>query len=84
MLAIRRLATDAALRERLGRAGNEWWRANATPAHAAEAWESVLAEAATANAPPRPADWPPHLDADGTERARELLGEIGVTVDFLP
>lgn len=83
MLAIRRLATDASLRGRLGRAGEHWWRANATPAHAAAAWESILAEAATASVPPRPVDWPQHLNADGTERARQLLGELGVTVDFL-
>lgn len=83
MLAIRRLATDAALRQRLGRAGQAWWRAHATPAHAAAAWESILAEAATASVPPRPADWPSHLTADGTGEARALLGEFGVTVDFL-
>jgi hypothetical protein len=33
--------------------------------------------------PPRPLNWPHHLAADGTQRARELLGEFGVTVDFL-
>jgi hypothetical protein len=83
MLAIRRLATDASLRQRLGHAGEQWWRANATPGHAATAWDRILEEAIATPPPRRPADWPVHLDADGTERARQILGELGVTVDFL-
>ena len=82
MLAIRRLASDAALRQRLGRAGEQWWRANATPAHAATAWERIVEEAVATPPPSRPSGWPPHLDADGTEQARQILGELGVTVDF--
>ena len=82
-LALRRLATDAALRENLGSAAHEWWQKHATLDHAVRAWRSLLAEAVTLSPPPRPLDWPRHLNADGTERARELLGEFGATVDFL-
>jgi hypothetical protein len=82
-LAIRRLSTDAALRDELGRQAREWWRRHGTVAHAAAAWSAILEEAAALTAPPRPPDWPQHLTADGTARARELLGPFGVSVDFL-
>ena len=81
-LALRRLASDAALRHELGTAAHEWWRQHATVDHAARAWRSILAEAATLTPPQRPGNWPRHLTADGTERAREILGEFGDTVDF--
>jgi hypothetical protein len=82
-LALRRLATDAALRDALGSAAHAWWQRHATLDHAVQAWRSILAEAVTATPPTRPSNWPSHLNADGTERARELLGEFGTTVDFL-
>jgi len=44
-LAIRRLCTDATLRARLGRSAHDWWKTHATPRHAAEDWERILAEA---------------------------------------
>jgi hypothetical protein len=75
MLAIRRLAADPALRAALGAAAQAWWREHATLDHAVRAWERLLAEAA------RP---PAARDArDGTERARAILGAMGVAVDFL-
>jgi len=83
MLAIRRLSTDATLRAKLGNAAHDWWRTHATPGHAAEDWGRILTEAALLNPPARPADWPGHLTADGTERAREILDSCGVAVDFL-
>ena len=83
MLAIRRLARDADLRTRLGAAAHAWWRAHATPAHAAAAWTPLLEEAATLAPPERPNDWPAHLTPDGTESARAILAEFGVSVDFL-
>jgi hypothetical protein len=82
-LALRRLATDAQLRESLGAAAHEWWRQHATLDHAVEAWRSILVEAVTVTPPPRPPNWPRHLTADGTERARDLLAECGARVDFL-
>jgi hypothetical protein len=82
-LALRRLATEPALRDALGSAAHAWWRRHGTLDHAVQAWRSILTEAATVAPPPRPSNWPAHLTADGTERARELLGECGATVDFL-
>jgi hypothetical protein len=82
-LALRRLAADAQLRTSLGSAAHKWWQQHATLEHARQAWRSILAEAVTVTPPPRPPDWPRHLTADGTERAREVLAEFGATVDFL-
>ena len=82
-LAIRRLASDEALRSRLGEAGRAWWRDHASVDAAANAWRQVLREAASLDRPPRPAHWPAHLDVDGLERAREILGEFGVSADML-
>ena len=83
MLAIRTLAADRELRAQIGRAAHDWWRANATIAHAADAWRTLLIEAASLAPPARPADWPAHLTADGTEGARRILAEFGERVDFL-
>ena len=82
MLAVRRLSSDTALREQLGRAGHAWWQQNATSAHAAAAWMPILQEAATLATPPRPDDWPTEFGADGTELARAILSEFGLTTDF--
>jgi hypothetical protein len=82
-LALRRLAADGPLRASLGSAAHAWWQQHATLEHAVNAWRSILAEAATVKPRERPSNWPPHLTADGTERARELLGEFGAVVDFL-
>ena len=82
-LALRRLAAEPALRDALGSAAHAWWRRQATLDHAVQAWRSILTEAVTVSLPARPSNWPAHLTADGTERARELLGEFGATVDFL-
>lgn len=82
-LALRRLANDSSLRHALGTSAHEWWNEHATVDHAARAWRSILDDAVTLTPPQRPANWPRHLTADGTERARELLSEFGATVDFL-
>lgn len=81
-LALRRLGGDPALRAEIGAAGRDWTAAHANVAHAARSWEELLAEAAATPPPPLPADWPPHLRADGTERARELLHDFGVELPF--
>jgi hypothetical protein len=83
MLALRRLANDPSLRRDLASAAHAWWSARATVDHAVAAWQSIIDEAAAIAPPPHPPGWPPHLTADGTERARELLGEFAVAVDFL-
>jgi hypothetical protein len=77
MLAIVRLAADALLRKALADAGRVWWRGHATIDHAVAAWESILREAVAL----RPAS--PQQVANGSERAREILAEMNVTVDFL-
>jgi hypothetical protein len=76
MLALVRLAADPSLVRALGDAARTWWQGHATLDRAVAGWELVLQEAVTM----RPA--PQHV-ADGSERAREILAEMGVSVDFL-
>ena len=76
-LAMRRLSTDAALRQQLGDAAREWWTTHATVGHAVKAWEAIIAEALTL--PPLAPRLTPD---DGSGRAREILSEFGVTVDL--
>jgi hypothetical protein len=83
VLALRRLANDSVLRRALGASAHEWWRQHATVDRAARAWRSILDEALTLTPPPRPGNWPSHLTADGTARARAILGEFAASVDFL-
>jgi len=78
VVALSRLAGDAALRSGLGSAARAWWEQHATVAHAVEAWRTLLDDARTLPAPPRPADWPPHLDADGSGLAMRILDEFGL------
>jgi len=83
MIAIRDLARDHELRGSLGAAAHQWWRAHATPAHAATVWQQILSDARAMTPPARPAGWPPHLSADGTGDARAILRDMGASVDFL-
>jgi hypothetical protein len=82
MLAIRRLSSDASSREQLGMAAHAWWKAHATPAHAAAAWMRILDEAVRLSPPPLPDDWPSPLAADGTGLARSILAEFGLASDL--
>jgi hypothetical protein len=79
MLAIRKLSADAALRSQLGRAARGWSEAHATLARAASAWAAILREAATLPPPSRPDDWPTQFLVDGTELARDIRAEFGLT-----
>lgn len=81
-LAVQRLASDGELRQRLSDAAHAWWRAHATMAHVVDAWREILRDALERGQPRRPGGWPPHLDADGTDRAREILAEFWVSVDL--
>ena len=81
VLALTRLATDAALRSALGSAARAWWAQHATVAHAVNAWRALVENAATLPAPPRPPGWPAHLEADGGGLASRILGEFGLTVE---
>ena len=84
VLTLRRLAADRRLCASIAAAGHAWWRGHATLAHAVEGWHAALLEAARLP-PPAPADdWPAHLRADGTGRARAILDEMGVAVDLFP
>jgi hypothetical protein len=78
MLAIRKLAADATLRDQLGRAARVWWEANATPMHAASAWHVIVTEAIALSPPPRPHDWPRQFALNGTELSREIRGEFAL------
>ena len=79
MLAIRKLSADGALRGQLGRAARAWSEANATLARAASAWAAILREVATLPPPSRPDDWPTQFLVDGTELARDIRAEFGLT-----
>jgi hypothetical protein len=81
VLALRRLAGDVVLRERLASAAARWWQRHATVAHAASAWRRIIAEALATSAPRRPADWPGDLTPDGTEMARSILAEFGLSLE---
>jgi len=83
VLALRRLATDAALRADLGGAARDWWASHATLDHAVSSWQSVLELGLALPSPPRPDGWPPHLDADGSALARTLLAECGIDDDVI-
>jgi hypothetical protein len=61
VLALRRLAADAALREGLGTAARAWWQEHATVEAASVAWNALLDEAAGLSDPARPGRWPAHL-----------------------
>jgi len=79
MLALVRLANDAALRAALGDAARAWWAQHATVAHAVNRWRAVLLEARTLRVPPRPPGWPAHLDADSGGTMRAVLDQFGIS-----
>jgi hypothetical protein len=72
-LARRRLEADPELRERLGRAAQEWWRNNATVAIATAQFEELLDQAVS-----RPAPESAHAADDGTAKARKILDGLGI------
>lgn len=82
MLAMTRLAADAALRDRLGRAARTHWERRHTLACMVEDYGRALSQALRRSAPTGPG-LPPHLEADGTELARKVTSDFGVSVDVL-
>ena len=74
-IAMRRLASDAGLRRRLGERARAWWRTHHRIDAMAEDYERVLARAAARPAPALPAALLP----DGTARARALLASFDVS-----
>jgi hypothetical protein len=83
MLVMKRLSSDAALRDQLGTSAAEWAANHASVTAAAAAWEPVLQDALTARQTSVRDALPAHLTADGTSRARAVLAELRVTVDVL-
>ncbi len=81
-LALKRLTDDAALRERLGGAARRYWAEQGTLALMARDYEGLLAKAAAAPIPRRPAEWPAHLAADGSALARALTAGTWVPYPF--
>jgi glycosyltransferase involved in cell wall biosynthesis len=77
-LAMRRLATDAALRERLGHAAREWWEREHTVEAMVDDYERVMREAIAR--PASDAALPGHLRDAGDRKMRALLEPFGVTV----
>lgn len=85
-LAVDRLAQDPELRARLGAAARAHFLRRHTLAHMVEDYCRVIEVAhqqPTAARAPAPCTWPAHLLDDGSARAKTLLDEIGVRVDFL-
>jgi glycosyltransferase involved in cell wall biosynthesis len=76
-LALERLATDAALRARLGRRAREWWETHHQLDDMAAAYDRLIAQAIARPAPH--AALPAHLLADGTDLARALGAALGVS-----
>jgi hypothetical protein len=70
-LAMRRLGTDAGLRERLGAQARAWWEREHTVERMTADYERAMARAVQE---PLPApDWPAHLRPDPAAHARDLL-----------
>ena len=71
-LTLQRLADDGELRERLGRAGRDYWTAHHTLDVMTHDYQRLIA-AAAARPAPAPDDLPPHFTADHSKTAREIL-----------
>jgi glycosyltransferase involved in cell wall biosynthesis len=77
LAAMSRLAGDGKLREALGNAGREYWKANHQLSLTASDYQRVIAEAAATQAPAQ-AGLPAHLTNDYSSRATSIAREIGV------
>jgi glycosyltransferase involved in cell wall biosynthesis len=74
-LAMRRLARDADLRDRLGRAARRHWEAEHSFERTVRDYERVMAKAAASPAPAE--DRPAHLRPGTSDQARELTSGFG-------
>lgn len=79
LAAMRALADDRALRERLARCGHEYWATHHTVDAMAEDYRRVLPAAAGRPAP-RAADLPSHFTDDHTGLTRRIADEFGVNL----
>jgi hypothetical protein len=78
VLAIRRLAGDAGLRDAIAATGHAWWQSHATIAPTLPAWRAAIDAAAAASAPA-----PPVPLADGCDKARHILETFGLHLSQL-
>jgi glycosyltransferase involved in cell wall biosynthesis len=78
-LAMRRLASDAALRGKIGAAGRRYWEREHSLRRMLEDYRRVIAAAAVRPAPA--VALPVHLRNNGDHLLNRLLGEIGVAAD---
>ena len=85
-LAMRRLATDPALREQLGRAGQAYWQREHSIEVMIDDYVRLIGEAVSrpAGQPPDSSDAgvPAHLHDTGDRRLRALLGPFGIGDPF--
>lgn len=82
-LAMRRLATDATLREHLGRAARCYWEGAHRVPLMIEDYARVIAHAAARPAPdPRQLGLPAHLREDHTTHGRTLASEVGAPIEW--
>jgi glycosyltransferase involved in cell wall biosynthesis len=79
-LAMRRLASDGALREQLGLAAREWWGREHSLEAMVEDYERVLRDAAALPVPE--VTLPAHTRNPGDRKLRALMGPFGVEIDF--
>ncbi len=77
-LAMRRLATDAALRGELGRAARTWWAAGHSVEIMVEDYERVMRDAA--RRPDPVVDLPAHMRDTGDRTLRALMAPFGIEV----
>jgi glycosyltransferase involved in cell wall biosynthesis len=83
-LAMRRLAADADLRARLGRAASEYWKRAHSVKGMADDYESAFARCASLGelAAGNANDVPHHLRPTGDEKLRDLLRSFGLESPF--
>ncbi len=79
-LAMRRLAADADLRERLGRAAREYWTREHSVDAMADDYERVMRDAASR--PDPVAGLPAHMRDPGDRHLRALLQPFGLETDL--
>lgn len=80
--AMRRLASNSALREAFALSGHAYWAAGHTLQAMTEDYQSLLI-AAAARIAPAPTDLPLHVTEDHGETARDIVRRFGVEVDVL-
>lgn len=80
-LAMRRLATDAALRASLGAAARDYWMREHSLERSLEDYRRVIAMALDRKSAARPS-LPPHLLNEGDRRLHDLLRPLGLEVSF--